>query len=229
VTNLDNPIGTSIYRKGIDSYNVIGVIKDFHFKPVSNKIGPLFIFCSTENWGYNYLTLRIDNTDVKNTIAEIKTIANKHNPDFPFEFHFMEDDFDAMYRSSKRIQSLLGSFAILAIFISCLGLYGLSSYMTEQKTKEIGIRKVHGASVIRIVKLLTADFTKSILVANAIGWPLAFILMELFLRNFPYKIKMSIWIFVLSGLSTLVLALFIISYQTIKAANANPMEAMKYE
>ncbi len=229
VTNLENPIGTTIYRKGIDSYNVIGVIKDFHFKPVSNKIGPLFIFCSTENWGYNYLTLRIDNSDVKNTIAEIKKIANKHNPDFPFEFYFMGDDFDAMYRSSKRIQSLLGSFAILAIFISCLGLFGLSSYMTEQRTKEIGIRKVHGASVLRIVKLLTSDFIKSILIANAIGWVSAFLLMELLLRNFPYKIKLNIWIFALPGLATLAIALLVISYQTIKAANANPIDALKYE
>ena len=229
VTNLDNPIGTSIYRKGVDSYNVIGVVKDFHFKPVSNKIGPLFIFCSSEKWGYNYLTLRIDNTDVKNTIAEIKKIANKHNPDFPFEFHFMEDDFDAIYRSSKRIQSLLGSFAILAIFISCLGLFGLSSFMTEQRTKEIGIRKVHGASVIRIVKLLTSNFIKSVLIANAIGWVIAFLLMELLLRNFPYKMNLNIWIFILPGLATLTLALLVIGYQTIKAANANPIDTLKYE
>ena len=141
----------------------------------------------------------------------------------------MEDDFDVMYRSTKRIESLLGSFAILAIFISCLGLYGLSSYMTEQKTKEIGIRKVHGASVIRIVKLLTADFTKSILIANAIGWVSAFLLMELLLRNFPYKIKLNIWIFVLPGIATFTLELLVIGYQTIKAANSNPVDALKYE
>jgi len=229
VTNLENPIGTSIYRKDDDSYNVIGIIKDFHFKPVSNRIGPLFIFCSTESWGYRYLTLRIDNTDVKNTIAEIKKITNKHNPDFPFEFHFMEDDFDALYRSSKRIEYLLCSFAIIAIIISCLGLFGLSSYMTEQRTKEIGIRKVHGASVIRIVKLLTSDFIKSILIANAIGWPLAFLLMQGLLLDFPYKTKLNLWIFVLTGLSTFTIALLVIGYQTIRAANSNPVEALKYE
>ena len=134
-----------------------------------------------------------------------------------------------MYRSTKRIQSLLGSFAILAIFISCLGLYGLSSYMTEQRTKEIGIRKVHGASVIRIVKLLTADFTKSILIANAIGWVSAFFLMELLLRNFPYKITLNIWIFIIPGMATFALAFLVIGYQTIKAANANPIETLKYE
>jgi len=228
-TNLENPIGTSIYKNDGESYNVIGVIKDFHFKPVNNRIEPLFIFCSTKKWGYNYLTLRIDNTDVKNTIADIKKITSEHNPDFPFEFYFMEDDFESMYRAAKRIETLLGSFAILAIFISCLGLYGLSSYMTEQRSKEIGIRKVHGASVLRIVKLLTADFTKSILIANAIGWSLAFLLMELMLRNFPYKIKLNIWIFVLPGVATFIIAFLVISYQTIKCANSNPVDALKYE
>jgi len=228
-TNLKDPIGKSIYREGIDSYNVIGVVKDFHFKPVSNKIEPLFIYCSTEKWEYNYLTLRIDDTEVKNTIDEIKKITYKHNPDFPFEFNFMEDDFEALYRRSKRIETLLGSFAILAIFVSCLGLFGLSSYMTEQRTKEIGIRKVHGASVARIVRLLTSKFVNSILIANAIAWIIAFFLMELMLRNFPYRIKLNVWIFVLPGLATLALALVIIGYQTIKAANSNPVDSLKYE
>ncbi len=229
VTGLENPIGTTIYRDGNDSYNVIGVIKDFHYMALNNKINPLFIFCSTEIWGYRYITMKIDNTDVESTIAEIKKITMKHNPDFPFEFGFLEDDLEAMYRRSKRIELLLGSFAVLAIVISCLGLFGLSSYMTEQRTKEISIRKVHGASVIRIVRLLTADFTKSILIANAIGWVVAFALMELLLRNFPYKIKLNIWIFVLPGLTTLALALLVIGYQTIKAANSNPVDAIKYE
>ena len=229
VTGLENPIGTNIYRDGNDSYNVIGIIKDFHYMALNNKINPLFIFCSTENWGYQYITMKIDNTDVENTIAEIKKITMKHNPDFPFEFGFLEDDLEAMYRRSKRIELLLGSFAVLAIVISCLGLFGLSSYMTEQRTKEISIRKVHGASVFRIVKLLSADFTKSILIANAIGWVVAFALMELMLRNFPYKIQLNIWIFVLPGLATLIMALIVISYQTIKAANSNPVDALKYE
>ena len=229
VTGLENPIGTTIYRDGKDSYNVIGIIKDFHYMALNNKVNPLFIFCSTEMWGYRYITMRIDNTDVENTISEIKKIAKKHNPDFPFEFGFLEDDLEAMYRRSKRFELLLGSFAVLAIVISCLGLFGLSSYMTEQRTKEIGIRKVHGASVMRIVKLLTSDFTKSILIANAIGWVLAFLLMELLLRNFPYKINLNIWIFVLPGLATLALALLVISYQTIKAANSDPVDTLKYE
>ncbi|MCD4796158.1 MAG: ABC transporter permease, partial [Candidatus Cloacimonetes bacterium] len=217
VTGLENPIGTTIYRDGKDSYNVIGIIKDFHYMALNNKVNPLFIFCSTEMWGYRYITMRIDNTDVENTISEIKKIAKKHNPDFPFEFGFLEDDLEAMYRRSKRFELLLGSFAVLAIVISCLGLFGLSSYMTEQRTKEIGIRKVHGASVMRIVKLLTSDFTKSILIANAIGWVISYLLMELLLRNFPYKINLNLWIFVLPGLATLALALLVISYQTIKA------------
>ncbi|MCD4817140.1 MAG: ABC transporter permease [Candidatus Cloacimonetes bacterium] len=229
VTGLENPIGTTIYKDSKNSYNVIGIIKDFHYMALSNKINPLFIFCSTEKWGYRYLTIRIDNADVENTITEIKKITKKYNPEFPFEFGFLEDDLEAMYRKSKRIELLLASFAVLAIVISCLGLFGLSSYMTEQRTKEIGIRKVHGASVIKIVKLLTSDFTKSILIANAIGWVLAFVLMELLLLNFPYKIKLDIWIFVLPGLATLVLALLVISFQTIKCANSNPVKALKYE
>ena len=228
VTGMVDPIGKSIYR-GKDSYKIIGIIKDFHYMALNNKINPLFIFCSTENWGYRYLTMKITNTDVENTIAEIKKITKKHNPDFPFEFGFLEDNLEAMYRKSKRIEYLLSSFAVLAVVISCLGLFGLSSYITEQRTKEIGIRKIHGATVMRIVKLLTADFTKSILIANAIGWVLAFLLMELLLRNFPYKIKLNIWIFILPGIATFTLALLVIGYQTIKAANSNPVDALKYE
>ncbi|MBT5420784.1 MAG: hypothetical protein HOK80_07815 [Candidatus Cloacimonetes bacterium] len=228
VTQMEDPIGKSIYR-GNESYKVIGVIKDFHYMSLNNKINPLFISCSTTNWGYRFLTMKIASSEMQNTITEIKAITKKFNPDFPFEFGFVEDDIEAMYRKSKRLELLLSSFAVIAIIISSMGLFGLSSYLTEQKTKEIGIRKVHGASVQQIVKLLTSNFMKSILIANAIAWVIAFFLMELLLRNFPYRIKLNIWIFVLPGLATLALALLIIGYQTIKAANSNPVDALKYE
>jgi len=228
VTQMEDPIGKSIYR-GNESYKVIGVIKDFHYMSLNNKINPLFISCSTTNWGYRFLTMKIASTEMQNTITKIKAITKKFNPDFPFEFGFVEDDIEAMYRKSKRLELLLSSFAIIAIIISSMGLFGLSSYLTEQKTKEIGIRKVHGASVQQIVKLLTSNFMKSILIANAIAWVIAFFLMELLLRNFPYRIKLNIWIFVLPGLATLALALLIVGYQTMKAANSNPVDALKYE
>ncbi len=228
VTQMEDPIGKSIYR-GNESYKVIGVIKDFHYMSLNNKINPLFISCSTTNWGYRFLTMKIASSEMQNTITEIKAITKKFNPDFPFEFGFVEDDIGAMYGKSKRLELLLSSFAVIAIIISSMGLFGLSSYLTEQKTKEIGIRKVHGASVKQIVKLLTSNFMKSILIANAIAWVIAFFLMELLLRNFPYRIKLNIWIFVLPGLATLALALLIIGYQTIKAANSNPVDALKYE
>jgi len=125
--------------------------------------------------------------------------------------------------------SILTSFAVLAIFISCLGLLGLSTFLTEQRTKEIGIRKVLGSSIMQIIHLLTSDFTKWVLISNLIAWPMAYYILQKWLESFPYKIGLSLWYFILAGFLTLLISLFTISVQTIKAANANPVKALKYE
>ncbi len=229
ITNLDNPVGTKIYKDNGESYTVIGVVKDFHFKPVSRNIGPLFMFYSTEWPQYSYITMRITNQNIEETLEYLETTVRKHNPSYPFEFHFLENDYDVMFRSQKRLTNLLAGFAILAIIISCLGLFGLTAFMAEQRTKEIGIRKTMGATVPVIIGLLIKDISKSIMIANIVGWPVSFIIMTGFLQNFPYRISISLWIFILSGIITALIALIVVAYQTIKAATANPIDSLRYE
>jgi putative ABC transport system permease protein len=156
-------------------------------------------------------------------------VWNKHCPGFPFEYGFLEETIARMYSDEQRLGKIFIYFSFLAINISCLGLFGLSSFMSEQRTKEIGVRKVVGASVFSIVQLLTLKFTKWVLFANIIGWPIAYFVMDQWLRNFYYRTDIGIYEFVLPGLLVLIIALVTVSYQSIRAALANPVEALRYE
>lgn len=158
-----------------------------------------------------------------------KDITTKFNPNFPFEYHFLDEAYDRMYRWIDRTTNIVRTFAILAIFISCLGLFGLASFMAEQRTKEIGVRKVLGASVPGIVVLLSKEFTKWVLIANIIAWPVAYYFMNKWLQDFAYRIKFGIEIFVFSAVLALIVALITVSYQSIKAGLANPVESLRYE
>jgi putative ABC transport system permease protein len=150
-------------------------------------------------------------------------------PDRPFEFFFLEDDIDAMYKSEQKMGQLFRYASLLAIFIACLGLFGLVSFATEQRTKEIGIRKAIGATVTNIVLLLSREFLKWVVVANVIAWPIAYFIMDLWLRDFAYRARMSVWLFVLSTVLAFVIALVTVSTQTVKAALANPIKTLRYE
>jgi putative ABC transport system permease protein len=148
---------------------------------------------------------------------------------YPFEFRFVDDDFNLAYTNIERMGSLADVFTLVAIFIACLGLFGLASFTAEQRSKEIGIRKVLGASMPGIVVLLSKEFTKWVLIANVIGWPLAYLVMHRWLQNFAYRVEIGIEIFILSGLAALFIALLAVSYKTIKAATANPADSLRYE
>jgi putative ABC transport system permease protein len=148
---------------------------------------------------------------------------------FPFEFNFIEEAVDRTYRNAERKGKLINNFTILAVFIACLGLFGLASFMAEQRTKEIGIRKVIGASVSNIISLLMKEFIKCVLIANTIAWPIAYYFMNRWLENFPYRSKLGLDIFIFSATLTCVLALLTVSYQSIKVATANPVDSLRYE
>ncbi len=223
---LEDPIGkrfTMYDDKGI----IIGVVKDYHFQTLTNEIGPIMI--TTLNWWRREAFIKINPHNVTETLGFIEETFNKFAPSFQFQYSFLDEDIDELYHEFYEMGSIIKYFAILAIFISCLGLFGLASFMTEQRTKEIGIRKVLGSSVSTIVILLSKGFGKWVLLGNFIAWPIAYHAMNKFLAMFAYRAELNIWLFIISGLLALVIALFTVGYQTIKSANSNPVKALKYE
>ena len=227
-TGWDSPIGkkfSAITRN--DEGSVIGVVKDFHFKSLHKKIEPLVLYIKPES--FNYLSVRIRPSNISGTLDFIKERWNEFSPNRPFEYFFFDEYFDRLYKAEEKLGKIFGSFSLLAIFIACLGLFGLASFATEQRTKEIGIRKVLGASISGIVLLLSKDFTKLVIVSNLIAWPIAYWAMSRWLQDFAYRINIGLGTFLLAGAIALVIALLTVSLQAIKAALANPVEALRYE
>jgi putative ABC transport system permease protein len=209
--------------------NVIGVIKDFHFAHLDTKIGPVAIGINdSKNWFF-FLSVKIRSNNITGTLDEIKNTWKQFAPAAPFVFSFIDDELDKLYRDDQRLILIFRNFTVIAIFITCLGLFGLSSFVAEQRTKEIGIRKVLGASFPGIFMLLSRGLLKWVLLANIIAWPAAYYFMNRWLQNFAYRIGLSVWIFILSGLAAFSIALLTVSYQSIKAATANPVESLRYE
>jgi ABC-type antimicrobial peptide transport system permease subunit len=212
-----------------ETLEIIGVVNDFHYKPAYRRIGPLIIFNNPDIKGYNYMFAKINTGNVPNVLEFLKAKSEEFNPAYPFQYHFLDDDYARMYVWIEDQTFIIRAFAVLAIFISCLGLFGLASYMAEKRTKEIGVRKVLGASVPNLFLLLSKEFLKLILIANAIAWPLAWIIMVVYLQDFAYRVSVGLDILLLSGLVVLVIAMITVSYQSFKAARSNPVEALRYE
>ncbi len=206
---------------------IIGITKDFHYRGLQSDVEPLVM--EFLPWSFRYITLSIDITDLKETLAFVGSQWKSVFPGYPYEHFFLDTDFDRQYRADEQIGRIFGAFTFLGLFVACLGLLGLASFTAESRTKEIGIRKVLGASVGGIVIMLSKQFTKWVLVANCIAWPVAYYFMNRWLNNFAYRIDIGIWTFVLSGALALVIAFLTISYQSIKAAVANPVESLRYE
>jgi putative ABC transport system permease protein len=228
IMEQESPVGK---RLMLDTYefNIIGVIKDFHFKPLNTSIEPIIISNNPEFEKFKYMFINISPENIPQTIALLEKAAQKFNPDFPFEFHFLDDDYDQLYHAQQQTDQIVRYFSLLAIFISAIGLFGLSLSTTEQRTKEIGIRKILGASVSGIVAILIGEFTKWVLFANLISWPIAYFIINKWLQNFAYRIGLTIWPFLSAGGLALVIALLTVSWQTIRAAMANPVKALRYE
>ncbi len=206
---------------------VIGVMKDFHFAALHHPIEPLVFFMSNAPMGW--ASMKIHTTDIPGTLASIQEIFKRFIPDYPFAYTFLDDRIDHLYLAEHRVQQIFGICTALAIFIACLGLFGLASFTTEQRTKEIGIRKALGASVMDIVLLLSKEFSKWVALANVIAWPAAYWIMNQWLQSFAYRTEIQLWVFVVTAFSTFVLALLTVSWQAIKAALTNPVEALRYE
>jgi ABC-type antimicrobial peptide transport system permease subunit len=206
---------------------IIGVMKNYHFQPVNRKIEPLALHVNPNR--LNYMVIRLQAGDIPAAIDYVKTTWQRVIPAYPFDYKFVDQDIDRMYKGWEDMGKLLNYFTILAILIASLGLFGLASFTAEQRTKEIGVRKVLGASVRQVVLLISKEFTKWVLVANLIAWPISYYVMNNWLQGFDYRISMSWWIFISSGLLALFIALLTVSFQSIKAALANPVDALKYE
>ena len=210
-----------------NNFNIIGVVKNYHFRSLRQKIDPLILIYNPGNSRALFARLRSDN--IPQTIGYIENLWKKFAPGFPFNYRFLDEALDMLYRSEQRIGTLFQYFSFLAILISCLGLLGLASFMAEKRTKEIGIRKVLGASISNIAMLLSKEFTKWVLVANVIAWPIAYFAVSKWLQSYVYKANITIWSFILSGVLALFIALITVSYQSIKAALANPIDSLRYE
>lgn len=205
---------------------VIGVLKDFNFESLHNEITPVvFVY---NRFGMGNFTVRVAG-DIPGAIDFLKGIWEQYNPDYPFEHSFLNNDFEALYASEEQLGEIFGVFAFLAVFIACLGLFGLASFAAEQKTKEIGIRKVLGATVTNIVSRFTFEFVKLILIANIIAWPLAYYAMNTWLDTFAYKTDLALSTFISAGFIALIIAVATISFQAVKASLTNPAKTLKYE
>jgi len=214
-------------RKPENRRTVIGVVKDFHYEGLQDAIEPLVILNDPQDFFSISLTITTEN--VSETLSFIEKKWHELHLGNIFSYSFLDEMFDRYYRSEERIGKILTIFASLAIFLSCLGLFGLVFFTVNQRTKEIGVRKVLGASVSGILGLLSRESTKCIFFANIIAWPISYFAVSKWLENFAYRVNLNVWMFIFSGLAAFGIALLTISYQSIKAATANPVDSLRYE
>ena len=222
-----SPVGKP-FTQWENAGKVIGLVEDFHFKSLNTQVEPLVLRLRPAE-AYGYLLVKIGGKNVSSNLKSVEEAWRKVAPQFPFESQFLDDAFDSMYRAEQRMGKLFNAFTSLAIFISCLGLLGLASFMAEQRTKEIGIRKVLGASAGNIVLLLSREFLLLVGIANVVAWPAAYYFMRQWLGNYAYYAGINLVIFAISGFLALVIALLTVSYQSLKAASANPVDSLRYE
>ena len=208
---------------------IVGIVEDFHFESLHSQVKPLMIVPHSNSENYKFIYVRFRKGGISSTIQVLKDVWKKYGTGNPFEYHFLDQTIDQLYASEKRMGKIFLNFAFLAIFISCLGLFGLASFTAEQRTKEIGIRKVLGASAGNIVLDLTKDFSKWVLFANVIAWPVAYFAMQKWLQNFAFKTDVRLVVFVLSTAASLTIALITVGYQSVKAALTNPADCLRYE
>ncbi|MCX6584345.1 MAG: ABC transporter permease [Candidatus Aminicenantes bacterium] len=223
----DSPLGKKFRPGNGKEGPVIGVVKDFHFKSFHHEINPLFLYFAPK-W-FAYFSVRIAPVNIPHTLDFLKNKWRELVPDQTFEYTFLDEDIDNLYRTEARLGKLFVVVTSLSIFIACLGLFGLAAFTVEQRTKEIGIRKALGASAAGIVLLLSKEFTRWVMIANIIAWPIGWYIMNRWLQNFAYRVGIGVWVFMLSGLIILLTTFLTLSYKAIRAATANPIEALKYE
>jgi len=227
IFGYENPIGMPLTFWGIQG-TIVGVVKDFHFNSLHVPIEPLIVRLNTgHSWGI--ALIRTDPEKTAHVIENLEVLHKRLNPEFPYTFQFADDEYASLYHSEQVVKKLSGYFAFLAIFISCLGLLGLVIFTSKQRTKEVGIRKVLGASVSQITALLSRDFMKLVLVSILLSMPVAYYIMNIWLKGFEYRINIQWWIFVVAAVGAVMIALLTVSVQTIKVAMENPVDSLKSE
>jgi putative ABC transport system permease protein len=230
----DNPLGQQI--EVLDSldkrrkYTVIGVVKDYHYASLHEAIQPLILYNTNPHGGNYYrMSIRTSPLNIQETVSFIKSKWKEFDSQYPIEYVFLDAEYDDLYRAEERLGQLFGYFTALAVFIGCLGLFGLSAFSAEQRTKEIGIRKVLGASTPGVIGLLLKEFTKWVLVAVVIAWPVGYFIMKTWLQNFAYRIGLGFSTFILAAMLALVISVLTVIYQASRAALANPGDSLRYE
>ena len=206
---------------------IIGVTKNFHFRGLQTEVEPLVM--EFLPWSFRYLTISMNITHIKETMTFVESQWKILFPENPFESFFLDMDFNRQYKADEQAGSIFSIFTLLGLGIACMGLFGLASFMAESRTREIGIRKVLGASTPGLVVMLSKQFTKWVILANCVAWPIAYVFIDRWLKNFAYRSNIGIGIFVFSGFVTLFIALLTISFQSVKAAASSPVKALKYE
>ena len=226
----DDPIGKTLYHDQGNgtraAYNIVGVVKNFHFESLRENIEPLCLLYGRSRW---LTSFKVNTADIRGLVKNIESKWKELVPSMPFSYRFLDDAFNNMYQAERRVGKIALSFAVLAIFIACLGLFGLATYIAEQRTKEIGVRKVLGASVSNIVSMLSKDFLKLVLISAIIAFPLAWWAMNKWLQDFAYRVNIGWWIFIAAGFIALLIAVITVSTQAIRAAIANPVKSLRTE
>ena len=224
---FEEAVGQTVKGDGAD-WKVVGVIKDFIYESPYEKINPLMVM-GPKSW-FNVMHVKLN--PLKTTAANLAIMENifkQYNPKYPFDYKFVDEEYALKFKDEKRIGTLAGLFTGLTIFISCLGLFGLATYMAENRVKEIGVRKVLGASVAGIATLLSKDFLKLVILSFLIASPLAYWAMHNWLQTYNYRIHIEWWVFALTAMLTIIIAIATVSYQAIKAAVANPVKSLRTE
>jgi putative ABC transport system permease protein len=227
----EDPVGRTIKIRGLGlrdtAVTVIGVVKNFHYASLREELEPICI--GVGMGGLDKLVIRVRTEKIAGLISQLKETWKEIDSNHPFDFFFLDDFFNAQYLSEERLNKIFASFSGLAIIIACLGLFGLSSFMAEQRTKEIGIRKVLGASIPEVVALLSRELLVLVGLAVLVAWPVAYFAMSSWLQNFPFRTSLNPWIFLVSGFAALTIAFLTVSFQATKAASSNPVDSLRYE
>jgi putative ABC transport system permease protein len=226
VMGLKNPVG-KIFNLWGNNIEIIGVVKDFHFQSLHTTVNPFFFRLKVRD--ADKIMVKIRNGSETASLEKIKALFSKINPGYPFDYRFLDQDYQALYESESRVGSLSKYFAGLAILISCLGLFGLAAFTAERRKKEIGIRKVMGSTTTQIFVLLSTDFTKMVLLAIVLAVPISYFLIQMWLENFAFRIELEWWFFVGAGVAALVIAWLTVSIQSFKAAASNPTSCLRNE
>jgi putative ABC transport system permease protein len=222
---IKNPVGKRFELWG-QNLTIIGVVKDFNYASLKHRIEPMIFYYQPANWR---MFIKTTGKEANKAIAAALVAWNKYSPDYPFNYSFVDEDYDAMYKTEQRTGTLFNIFAVVAILISCLGLFGLAAYTAQVKTKEIGIRKVLGASISNIMQLLAKDFISLVFISLIIAIPIGWWTMHTWLQGFVFRISISWWIFLLAGCLAIFITVITVSMHALKAALANPVKSLKEE